>query len=127
MSRILCNFVIASKHEPCNPHTQNVILTHGTMLPVWSSDRAHAGRCLAKADCRCTSSKTAMGLKKKWPGPHGKGTRLYLLMVFLVADIFQGSTWCDVLFDMGEQSPSQLTMFFMQWRPRLWHRAVFSI
>ena len=35
------------------------------MLPVWSSDRAHAGRCLAKADCRFTSSKTAMGLKKK--------------------------------------------------------------
>ena len=46
MSRILCNFVFASKDEPCN--TQYVFLTHGTMLPVWSSDRAHAGRCLAK-------------------------------------------------------------------------------
>ena len=49
MSNILCNFVFASKDEPCNPHTQHVFLTHGTMLPVWSSDRAHAGRCLAKA------------------------------------------------------------------------------
>ena len=65
MSNILCNFVFTSKDEPCNPHTHDVFLTHGTMLPVWSSDRAHAGRCLAKTDCRFTSSKTAMRLKKQ--------------------------------------------------------------
>jgi len=95
MSRILCNFVFASKHEPCNPHTQNVFLTHGTMLPVWSSDRAHAGRCLAKADCRFTSSKTAMGLKKKVARATWKRDTCAFVdgfFGFSVADISQGST-----------------------------------
>ena len=122
MSRILCNFVFASKDEPCNPRTQNVFLTHGTMLPVWSSDRAHAGRCLAKADCRFTSSKTAMRLKKQVARATWKRD------TFAFVDGFFGCRYFPRFnLDMGEQSSSQLKTFLMQWRPRLWHRAVFSI
>ena len=127
MSNTLCNFVFASKDEPCNPHTQNVFLTHGTMLPVWSSDRAHAGRCLARAGCRFTSSRTAMGLKKSCPG-HMEKARVCICWWFFRLPIFpKVQPGVMFFFDIGEQSPSQLKMFFMRWRPRLWHRAVFSI
>ena len=90
-----CNCIEAWTLQSAHP---KCFLTHGTMLPVWSSDRAHAGRCLAKADCRFTSSKTAMGLKKYCPCRMEKARLGICWWVFLVANISRGSTWCDVVF-----------------------------
>ncbi len=84
------------------------------MLPMWSLDSTHAGCCLAKLDCRFTNGKNTVRLKEKWPRSYGKGHICICWWVFRLHDISQSSTWCDVFFQMGEQSPSQLKMHAME-------------